>query len=67
MLKYRKTTQPLLPKTHELRPPGKCNMYPAYSLSEGKIEYGFRQLATHLIGHSKIVIDGYAGAVALYF
>jgi hypothetical protein len=42
-------------------------MYPAYSLSGGKIEYGFRQLAAHLIGHSKIVIDGYAGAVALYF
>jgi len=67
MLEYRKTTQPLLPRIQEPRPPGEYDIYPAYSLSEGKIEHGFLQLASYLIGHSKIVIDGYVGVLWDHF
>jgi len=42
-------------------------MYPVYSLSEGKIEHGFLQLASHLLGHSQIVIDGYVGVLWDHF
>ena len=42
-------------------------MYPVYSLSEGKIEHGFFPLASHLIGHSQIVIDGYVGVLWDHF
>ena len=63
MSKYRKTAQSILPKKHEASAPGEYDMYPVYSLSEGKIEHGFLALASHLIGHSKIVIDGYVGVL----
>jgi mannose-6-phosphate isomerase class I len=42
-------------------------MYPAYSLNEGKIEQGFLHLASHLLGHSQIVIDGYVGVLWAQF
>src|SRR5215211_2749732 len=62
MSEYRKTSQPLLPKHH--RPtPGKYDIYPAYPLREGKIEHGFNHLASHLIGRSQVVIDGYGGVL----
>ncbi|HSK67214.1 MAG TPA: class I mannose-6-phosphate isomerase, partial [Anaerolineales bacterium] len=64
---YRKTSQPLLPKTHEPRPPGEYEMYPVYSLSAEKIEHGFSHLASHLIGHPQIVIDGYVGVLWGHF
>lgn len=67
MSAYRKTVQPLLPKHHEPRPPGEYDIYPAYSLGGGKIEHGFLQLVSHLIGHSKIVIDGYGGVLWDHF
>src|SRR5687768_6063090 len=67
MPKYRKTAQPLLPKVHQPRPPGEYDMYPVYSLSEGKIEHGFLHLTSHLIGHSQIVIDGYVGVLWNHF
>jgi mannose-6-phosphate isomerase class I len=63
MSEYRKTAQPLLPKKHEPSSPGEYDMYPVYSLSEGKIEHGFFPLASHLIGHSQIAIDGYVGVL----
>src|SRR5215213_5503601 len=63
MSEHRKTSQPLLPKHHRPTPPGKYDMYPAYSLSEGKIEHGFHHLASHLIGRSQVVIDGYGGVL----
>jgi len=67
MLEYRKTTQPLLPKTQEPRPSGEYDIYPAYSLGNGKIEHGFPRLASHLVGYSKIVIDGYVGVLWDHF
>ena len=63
MLNYRKTTQPLLPKVRDLGSLGEYDMYPAYPLSDGQIEQGFIQLASHLIGHENIVIDGYVGVL----
>ena len=64
---YRKTVQPLLPKKHEPTAPGEYDMFPAYSLSEGKIEHGFLRLASHLLGHSQVVIDGYVGVFWEHF
>ena len=63
MPNYRKTTQPLLPKIHEPGNPGEYDIYPTYPLGNGKIEHGFLHLASHLIGHSQIVIDGYVGVL----
>lgn len=48
---------------YEPVPPGEYDMYPAFSLREGSIEHGFLPLASHLIGHSHIVIDGYVGVL----
>ena len=67
MSEYRKTSQPLLPKIHKPSPPGQYDMYPVYSLSAGKIEHGFLQLASHLSGHSQIVIDGSVGVLWEHF
>jgi mannose-6-phosphate isomerase class I len=64
---YRKTAQPLLPKHHKPTTPGEYDMYPAYSMCEGKIEQGFLHLASHLLGHSQIVIDGYVGVLWDHF
>ena len=62
MSEYRKTTQPLLPKHHQPTS-DEYDLYPAYSLGGGKIQHGFPYLASHLIGHSQIVIDGYVGVL----
>ncbi|MGZ9164879.1 MAG: class I mannose-6-phosphate isomerase [Anaerolineales bacterium] len=67
MPQYRKTTQPLLPKHRESTALGEYDIYPAYSLSKGKIEHGFAHLASYLIGHSRIVIDGYVGVLWDHF
>jgi mannose-6-phosphate isomerase class I len=64
---YRKTTQPLLPKYHEPTTRGEYDMYPAYPLGDQKIEHGFLQLASYLIGHPLIVIDGYVGVLWDHF
>ena len=63
MAHYRKTAQPLLPKHHQPTAPGQYNIYPAYPLSAGKIEHGFLHLASRLIGHAQVVIDGYVGVL----
>ena len=60
---YRKTAQPLLPRHHRPTTPGEYDIYPAYPLNEGKIEHGFDPLASHPVGHSQIVLDGYVGVL----
>ncbi len=60
---YRKTAQPLLPKHHQPTTPGEYDIYPAFALADGKVEHGFLALASHLLGHSQIVIDGYVGVL----
>jgi mannose-6-phosphate isomerase class I len=67
MSAYRKTAQPLLPRHHQPTTPGEYDMYPAYSLSESKIEHGFTHLASHLVGYPQIVIDGYVGVLWEHF
>ena len=67
MSAYRKTVQPLLPKYHEPTKPGEYDIYPTYSPRDGKIEHGFFRLASHLIGHSRIVIDGFVGVLWAHF
>ena len=67
MSEYRKTTQPLLPKRSKPTAPGEYDIYPAYPLSEGKIEHGFLHLASRLIGHAQVVIDGYVGVLWEHF
>jgi len=42
-------------------------MYPVFPLNHGKIEHGFLHLASQLIGHSQIVIDGYVGVLWDHF
>ena len=63
MADYRKTAQPLLPKQHRPTAPGEYDIYPAYPLGPEKIEHGFLHLASRLIGHSQIIIDGYVGVL----
>src|SRR5688572_31553276 len=63
MSDYRKTSQPLLPKNHQPGTSGEYDLYPTYPLGDGKIEHGFPHLASQLIGHSKIAIDGYVGVL----
>ena len=67
MSQYRKTSQPLLPKHHEPSSPGEYDMYPVFPLNDGKIEHGFLYLASQLIGHSQVVIDGYVGVLWEHF
>src|SRR5688572_6763401 len=63
MSDYRKTSQPLLPKNHQPGTSGEYDLYPTYPLGDGKIKHGFPHLASQLIGHSKIAIDGYVGVL----
>ena len=67
MSKYRETTQPLLPKIYRPGLPGEYDIYPAYPVSHGKIAHGFLDLASHLMGHTRITIDGYVGVLWDHF
>ena len=60
---YRKTVQPLLPKHLAPTTTGTYDIYPAYPLGDDKIEHGFFHLASHLVGHAQVVIDGYVGVL----
>jgi mannose-6-phosphate isomerase class I len=64
---YRKTAQPLRPRNHEPTAPGEYDIFPAYPLREGKIEHGFHHLASHLLGQTRVVIDGYVGVLWDHF
>jgi hypothetical protein len=46
---------------HKPTTPGEYDISPTYPLRDGKIEHGFLHLASHLLGHSQLVIDGYVG------
>jgi mannose-6-phosphate isomerase class I len=60
---YRKSSQPLLPKTAQTTPPGVYNVYPSYPIGDGKIGAGFEVLARRLRGHTRIALDGYSGVL----
>ena len=57
----RETSQHLAPARSEPRPPGQCDLYPAFPLDDGKIALGFDALAGRLVGEQRVVLDGYGG------
>ena len=67
MTAYRKSPQPLLPKTAPQRPAGQYDIYPAFDIGPGRIEQGFGpladRLAAALAGGRSIVMDGYGGVL----
>ncbi len=58
---WRKSSQFLMPakKTEEAQ--NKYRIYPAHTLGEGKIAYGFESLTAEIQQHKTIIIDGYIG------
>ncbi len=58
---WRKTTQKLAPALRPEAPPGQYDIYPAFPVGPGRIELGYDALAARLVGHRKVVIDGYGG------
>ncbi|WP_420640750.1 class I mannose-6-phosphate isomerase [Candidatus Leptofilum sp.] len=59
--KRRQTTQLLLPSKHEAVAFGQYDLYPAFSLGNGKIELGYHALAARIIRQKQVIIDGYVG------
>lgn len=58
---FRKTSQfPAPEKTLPSRP-GHYDIYPGFSVGNGKIHDGYESLAVWIAGHKYIVIDGYMG------
>jgi mannose-6-phosphate isomerase class I len=58
----RKTTQSLLPATHE-RIADRYDLYPTHPLGSGEIELGFDALATRLLGQTRATLEGMAGVL----
>lgn len=58
---WRKSSQFLMPAQKEKESIGDYGLYPAYSLGEGKISFGFEKLADELQKHKTIILDGYQG------
>ncbi|MEO8376874.1 MAG: class I mannose-6-phosphate isomerase, partial [Candidatus Sumerlaeota bacterium] len=57
----RKTTQHLIPVTHEATTLGTYDIYPGHPLGSGKISIGYDALARRISGESTIILDGYVG------
>ncbi|MGY3054725.1 mannose-6-phosphate isomerase class I [Pedobacter sp. UYEF25] len=57
----RKSDQPPLPKTAKNTVTEDYNIYPSYSLGNGKIFRGYKTLAARLAAKKSIAIDGYIG------
>ncbi len=60
---WRKTTQHLMPSRRQETMDGRYDIYPTYSLGDGKIEAGFAALAERLAGARQVVLDGYPGVL----
>jgi len=58
---HRKTSQNLMPVTKPAARYGNYDIYPAYTLEEGKIFRGYEALAAEIIKHQTIIIDGFIG------
>jgi mannose-6-phosphate isomerase class I len=61
ILNWRKTAQYLLPAEKPESLPGSYDVYPAHPVGEGKIFSGLATLATEMLRHSFVIIDGYQG------
>lgn len=62
-LKWRKTTQYLLPVRYERTTSGEYDIYPAHTLCSGQIQVGFDSLAKQIAGYKTVIIDGYPGVL----
>ena len=58
---YRNTKQYLLPDNKPAVTKGKYDIYPAFSLEQDLISEGFESLATTILKHKNVTIDGYGG------
>src|SRR5258708_9615524 len=58
MLPFRRSNQPLVPTHHEPTPSGQYDIYPAFQIGTGQIEFGHEGLARRLAGHRQVTIDG---------
>ncbi len=58
---WRKTTQDLMPARRPPAPPGQYDIYPGFPVGSGTIEVGYDALARRLVGHRRVIIDGYVG------
>ena len=57
----RKSSQFLMPAKKNQETKNEYRIYPAHSLGDGKIGYGFESLAAEIQRHKIIIIDGYVG------
>ncbi len=58
---HRKTSQNLMPVTKPAVRNGYYDIYPSFILEEGKIFRGYEALATEILNHQTILIDGFIG------
>ncbi|TVQ86355.1 MAG: hypothetical protein EA393_12200 [Bacteroidetes bacterium] len=58
---YRKTSQFLLPVQKTLNGGDGYDIYPTHRLPEGSIHRGYASLATEILQHKCIILDGYQG------
>lgn len=58
---FRKTSQFMAPEKTFPSRPGHYDIYPGFSVGNGKIHDGYESLAAWIAGHKNIVIDGYMG------
>jgi len=58
---WRKTSQNLLPVKKIIPAPGKYDIYPSFKLDGEKIFEGFGSLASIVMKHKNVIIDGYIG------
>jgi mannose-6-phosphate isomerase class I len=58
---WRESAQPLLPEHAATPAPDTYNRYPAHPIGNGKIQTGYESLASWIVQHPLVLIDGYAG------
>lgn len=62
-MSYRKTPQPLLPKTKPPVQRGAPDIYPSHPIASGEIQQGYERLGAQIGGRPLVLIDGYAGVL----
>ncbi len=62
-MSYRKTPQPLLPKTKPPVQQSAPDIYPSHPIASGEIQQGYASLAAQIAGRPLVLIDGYAGVL----
>ena len=62
-MSFRKTPQPLLPKTKPPVQRGAPDIYPSHPIASGEIQQGYESLGAQICGRPLVLIDGYAGVL----